>query len=78
MLQEECCASENKTQTRWLEERKIYYTSRPAPGYLQKWHQPHSSRLWGFYASECRSKQAGRTIANTAVSLSLGGYNIAY
>jgi hypothetical protein len=44
----------------------------------QKWHQPHSSRLWGFYASECRNKQARRTKANMAVSLLLGGYNISY
>jgi hypothetical protein len=31
-----------------------------------------------FNASECRSKQAGRTKADVAVSLSLGGYNISY
>jgi hypothetical protein len=48
------------------------------PGSLQKWHRPHSSRLWGFYASECRSKQAGRTKANVAISLLLGGYNLSY
>jgi hypothetical protein len=48
------------------------------PGSLQKWHQPCSSRLRGFYASECRSKQAGRTTINVAVSLSLGGYSISY
>jgi hypothetical protein len=27
--------SENKTQTQWLKERKVYYTSWPAPEYLQ-------------------------------------------
>jgi hypothetical protein len=31
-----------------------------------------------FYASECRSKQVGRTKADVAVSLLLGGYNISY
>jgi hypothetical protein len=34
------------------------------PGTLQKWNLPHSSRLQGFYASECRSKQVRRTKAN--------------
>jgi hypothetical protein len=67
-----------RLKPRWLEERKIYYTSRPAPGSLQKWHQPLTSGPWGFYASGCRSKQAGRTKADVAVSLSLGGYNISY
>jgi hypothetical protein len=48
------------------------------PGSFQKWHWPCSSGLRGFYASECRSKQVGRTKVDMAVSLSLGGYNIAY
>jgi hypothetical protein len=48
------------------------------PGSLQKWHRPLSSRLQEFYALECRSKQAGRTKANVAVSLLLRGYNISY
>jgi hypothetical protein len=48
------------------------------PGTLQKWHQPHSSGLQGFYASECRSKQAGKTKADIAVNLSLVSYNILY
>jgi hypothetical protein len=42
---------------------------------LSKMALPRSSRLGGFYASECRSKQAGRTKADVAVSLSMGGYN---
>jgi hypothetical protein len=45
---------------------------------------PRSSGLVGFYASECGSKQAGRTKADMAVSFSLGvqhlilaqGYNL--
>jgi hypothetical protein len=32
----------------------------------------------GFFASECGSKQAGRTKADVAVSLSLGGCNISH
>jgi hypothetical protein len=46
------------------------------PGSFQTWHQLRSSRLQGFYASECGSKQAGRTKADVAVSLSLGHYSI--
>jgi hypothetical protein len=48
------------------------------PGSLQKWHQPCSSMLRGFYASEYGSKQAGTTKADVAFSLSLGGYNLSY
>jgi hypothetical protein len=48
------------------------------PVSLQKWHQPCSPQLWGFYAAECRNKQVGRTKADVAVSLSLGGYNISH
>jgi hypothetical protein len=41
-------------------------------GSLQKWHWLPSLGLRGFYASECRLKQAGRTKADVAVSFSLG------
>jgi hypothetical protein len=67
-----------RLKPRWLEERKIYYTSGSAPGSLQKWHWPCSSWLRGFYVSECGSKQAGRTKADVAVSLLLRGYNLSY
>jgi hypothetical protein len=72
-----------RLKPRWLEERKIYYTSGPASGSLQKWHRPHSSRLQGFYASDCRSKQVGRTKANVAVRrlqlITLAqGYNLSH
>jgi hypothetical protein len=53
--------SENKTQTQVVGGQH--------PGSLPKW-------LWDFYASECKGKQAGRTKADMAVSLLLGGYNI--
>jgi hypothetical protein len=77
----DCCRknvrpARTRLKPRWFEERKIYYASEPAPGSLQKWHLPYSSGLQGFYASECGSKQAGRTKADMAVSLLLGGYNI--
>jgi hypothetical protein len=52
----------------WLEERKIYYASN---NNNPKW-------LQGFYASELGSKQVGRTKADMAVRLSLGGYNLSY
>jgi hypothetical protein len=61
-----------------LEEREIYYARVSTPWILPKMALPHSSRLWGFYASECGNKQAGRTKANVAVSFSLGGYNISH
>jgi hypothetical protein len=48
MLQEECCASKNKTQTRWLEERKIYYASRPASGSLPKMAPAPQLKAVGF------------------------------
>jgi hypothetical protein len=78
-----CCGknvrpARTRLKPRWLEERKIYYTSGPAPGSLQKWHWRGNSGLWGFYFSECRSKQVGRTKADVAVSLSLGGYNVSH
>jgi hypothetical protein len=34
VLWEECGTSEKRLKPRWLEERKIYYTSGPAPGSL--------------------------------------------
>jgi hypothetical protein len=61
----------------WRKERFITQVCQN-PGSFQIWHQPCSSRLWGFYASECGSKQVGRTKTDVAVSLSLGGYNISY
>jgi hypothetical protein len=76
MLQEECWASENKTGG-WRKGRFITLAGQN-PGSLQKWHQPLSSRLWCFYASECGSKQEGRTKADVGVSFSLGGYNVSY
>jgi hypothetical protein len=56
-----CCRknvrpARTRLKSRWLEERKICYASRPVPGYLQNWHRPHSSGLRSFYPSECRSK----------------------
>jgi hypothetical protein len=65
-----------RLKPRWLEERKIYYSSEPASWISPKMALALSSGLRGFYASDCGSKQAGRTKADVAVILSLGGYNI--
>jgi hypothetical protein len=78
MLQKNVRPVRTRLKPKWLEERKIYYMSRPAPGSLQKWHWPSSSGLQSFYASKCGSKQPARTKAYMAVSLSLGSYNISY
>jgi hypothetical protein len=39
---------------------------------------PKAEGCRGFYASECGSKQVGRTKANVAVSFLLGGYNLSH
>jgi hypothetical protein len=50
-----------------LEEKKIYYTSGPAPWISPKnGTDPLVQDCGFFYASECRSKQAGRTKADVA------------
>jgi hypothetical protein len=76
MLREECQTSENKTQTQVAGGKEDLLLADQHLDLSKKWHRPHSSRLWGFYASECRSKQAGRTKADLAVSLLLGGCNV--
>jgi hypothetical protein len=61
-LWEECQTSENKTQTRWLEERKIYYTSGPAPWISPKMAPALQLKAEGFLMPQNAeaSKQEGQ------------------
>jgi hypothetical protein len=79
-----CCRKNNGPVRRdskpdaWRKGIFIYASGSAAGSLLKGQHWPFSSGLLGFYASECGSKQAGRTRADGAVSLLLGGYNVSH
>jgi hypothetical protein len=64
-LWEECQTNENKTQTQVVEGKEDLLRYQASTLDLSKnGTGPRSSRLWGFYALECRSKQVGTTKAS--------------
>jgi hypothetical protein len=76
-LWEECQTNENKTQTQVVEGKEDLLRYQASTLDLSKnGTGPRSSRLWGFYASECRSKQAGRTKARLQLITLAQGYSV--